>query len=116
MCSSPVHETERCGSVAAPPPGDAVRSFLQSEDHSIVQVCEKENVPFNAGGMEAIIFIADGDMRNALVSIIHCSSWQCLHFMSICPLELAAVHNERLRLRGQRKCFQGVRSATANAG
>jgi len=39
-----------------------------------LQVCERENVPYNMSGLEAIIFIADGDMRNALASFFDSSS------------------------------------------
>eukprot|EP01034_Spumella_vulgaris_P044629 gene44629-55533_t len=31
-----------------------------------MHVCEKENVSYEMSGLEAIIFIAEGDMRNAL--------------------------------------------------
>ncbi|KAI8379660.1 P-loop containing nucleoside triphosphate hydrolase protein [Radiomyces spectabilis] len=34
--------------------------------HRLIQICEKENVPYNDGGLEALIFTADGDMRQAI--------------------------------------------------
>lgn len=51
----------------------AVLRFTRLSDAEILfrirQVCERENVPYNMSGLEAIIFIADGDMRNALNSL-----------------------------------------------
>eukprot|EP00597_Dinobryon_sp_UTEXLB2267_P004206 CAMPEP_0170065174 /NCGR_PEP_ID=MMETSP0019_2-20121128/5360_1 /TAXON_ID=98059 /ORGANISM="Dinobryon sp., Strain UTEXLB2267" /LENGTH=323 /DNA_ID=CAMNT_0010271977 /DNA_START=2079 /DNA_END=3050 /DNA_ORIENTATION=- len=51
----------------------AVLRFTRLSDAEILfrirQVCESENVPYNMSGLEAIIFIADGDMRNALNSL-----------------------------------------------
>ena len=32
----------------------------------LLQVCKEENVPYDDSGLEAIIFTAEGDMRNAL--------------------------------------------------
>ena len=40
----------------------------------LVYVCEKEKVPHDARGLEAIVFCAEGDMRNALNSLQACHS------------------------------------------
>ncbi|CAL6422270.1 unnamed protein product [Bathycoccus prasinos] len=40
----------------------------------LVYVCEQEKVPHDARGLEAIVFCAEGDMRNALNSLQACHS------------------------------------------
>ena len=51
----------------------AVLRFTHLSDAEILtrllQVCKDENVPYDDGGLEAIIFTAEGDMRNALNSL-----------------------------------------------
>jgi replication factor C subunit 2/4 len=48
----------------------AILRFAKLKDEEILlrlqQVCEAENVGYSADGLEAIIFTAEGDMRNAL--------------------------------------------------
>jgi replication factor C subunit 2/4 len=48
----------------------AVLRFTRLHDAEILsrlqQVCAFENVSYDLGGLEAIIFTAEGDMRNAL--------------------------------------------------
>lgn len=51
----------------------AVLRFSRLSDIEILerllQVCKEENVPYDDSGLEAIIFTAEGDMRNALNSL-----------------------------------------------
>lgn len=51
----------------------AVLRFTRLSDAEILtrllRVCKDENVPYDDGGLEAIIFTAEGDMRNALNSL-----------------------------------------------
>ncbi|KAG2200919.1 hypothetical protein INT47_003154 [Mucor saturninus] len=44
--------------------------------HRLLEICEKENVQYNDEGLEAIIFTADGDMRQAINNL------QATHFGS----------------------------------
>lgn len=42
-----------------------------------IQVIDKEGVPYDNKGLEAIVFTADGDMRQALNNLQVCSWMYC---------------------------------------
>jgi len=56
----------------------AIVRFMKLTNEEVLErvriVAERESVPFDAGGLEAIVFTADGDMRQALNNL------QATHF------------------------------------
>ena len=71
----------------------AILRFTKVSDEEILErlqdICKKEGVRYELGGLEAIIFTADGDMRSAVNALQVCMA--CMHAFSgpgcvlLCP-------------------------------
>ena len=65
----------------------AILRFTKVSDAEILErlqdICKKEDVQYELGGLEAIIFTADGDMRSAVnalqvcMTFVQASWWPC---------------------------------------
>lgn len=59
----------------------AILRFTKVSDEEILErledICKKEGVRYELGGLEAIIFTADGDMRSAVNALQVCMA--CMH-------------------------------------
>lgn len=58
----------------------AIMRFSKLSDEQVlrrlIQVCDQENVSYSMDGLEALIFTAEGDMRNALNNLQVEFSWK----------------------------------------
>ena len=80
----------------------------------LVYVCEQEKVPHDARGLEAIVFCAEGDMRNALNSLQAChSGFQMVNqenVFRVCETRASGSHRRYFTTLLKRRVGRCVRS------